>query len=417
VISCSGVIVVSLVHVNFIREREMLLTGLKVLDLADQKAAICSKLLADMGAHVIKVEPPGGDPSRMSGPFVDHRPDTEKSLSFFYNNCGKSGITLNIEHKEGKALFLELVKKNDVIVESFSPGHLDRLGLGFEKIQRLNPRIIMASVTGFGRTGPLKDHKTCDLVASAFGGQMFATGSCKPLKIYGEQSSLTASLFAAIGILLALRNLRITGVGEHLDISIQEAVASTLDHILVQYFYQKIIVKRQGSLHWDRLFHIFPCKDGFIQMTISDKWQTLVEWMDSEGMAGDLVNPDYRDDIHRRRRLDHILELIGNWTKTHTVNDLFHKGQNMQFPWGPIDSPRQVVESPQLKARGFFKDINPSRNDIAMKCPGVPYRLVPDHSSPQAKAPSIGEDNINLYVKEMGLSSEKIIELSSLGII
>ncbi len=128
----------------------MLLTGLRVLDLTDQKAAFCSKLLADMGACVIKVERPGGDTSRNAGPFTGNEPHPEKSLSFFYNNTGKSGITLNIKHKEGKKIFFDLIKKNDVIVESFSPGYLDKLGLGFESLSRINPKIILASVTGFG---------------------------------------------------------------------------------------------------------------------------------------------------------------------------------------------------------------------------------------------------------------------------
>jgi len=166
----------------------MLLTGLRVLDLTDEKASFCSKLLADMDACVIKVERPGGEASRKSGPFVDNIPAPEKSLSFFFNNTGKSGITLDIEHKEGKKIFSELVKRNDVIVESFSPGYLATLGLDFENLIRINPKIILASVTGFGQAGPRRDHQTCDLVASAFGGQMSVTGSDIPLKHYGEQS-------------------------------------------------------------------------------------------------------------------------------------------------------------------------------------------------------------------------------------
>lgn len=395
----------------------MLLTGLRVLDLTDQKAAFCSKLLADMGAYVIKVERPGGDTSRNTGPFMGNEPHPEKSLSFFYNNTGKSGITLNIEHKEGKKIFLALVKKNDVIVESFSPGYLDKLGLGFKSLSRINTKIILASVTGFGQTGPRKDYKSCDLVASAFGGQMSVTGSLKPLKHYGEQSYLTASLFAATGILLALRKQRMTGKGDHLDISIQEAVASTLEHVMVRFFHENIIPKRQGSLHWDNLFHIFECRDGFIQITLFDKWETFVEWMDSEGLAQDLVNQDYLDETYRINRLDHIIKIIENWTKTHTVKELFELGQLMQFPWARVDSPQKVVESPQLKARGFFKDICPARNDIIKKCPGLPYQFGSKPNQSVSRAPLTGEDNLNLYGKELGFSKEKLEELSSIGII
>jgi len=395
----------------------MLLKGLKILDLTDAKASFCSKLLADLGACVTKVERPGGDLSRNSGPFVNEIPDPEKSLSFFYNNTGKSGITLNIEHEEGKKLFIELVKKNDVIVESFAPGYLDKLDLGFKSLTKINPMIILASVTGFGQTGPRRDYKTCDLVAAAFGGQMSVTGSEKPLKHYGEQSYLTASLFAATGILLAVRKRRMTKIGEHLDISIQEAVVSTLEHVMVRFFYENTIPKRQGSLHWDNLFHIFPCRDGFIQITLFNKWETFVEWMDSEGMAQDLVKPDYLNDAYRNSRLDHIINVIKQWTRTHTVKELFELGQLMQFPWAPVDSPEKVVESPQLNARGFFRDICPSRHDIANKCPGLPYQFGREQKQPVAKAPLIGEDNLRFFTSELGLSKEKLEKLSLLGVI
>jgi crotonobetainyl-CoA:carnitine CoA-transferase CaiB-like acyl-CoA transferase len=398
-------------------KKEMLLTGLRILDLTDQKAAFCSKLLADLGAYVIKVEKPGGDSSRNAGPFKGNKHHPEKSLSFFYNNTGKKGITLNIEHKEGKKIFLALVKKNDVVVESFSPGYLEKQGLGFESLSRINPKIILASVSGFGQAGPKKDYKTCDLVASAFGGQMSVTGSFKPLKHYGEQSYLTASLFAATGILLAVRKRRMTGKGEHLDISIQEAVASTLEHVMIRYFYENHIPKRQGSLHWDNLFHIFRCKDGFIQITLFDKWETFVEWMDTEGMADDLVKQNYLDETYRKSRLDHIIKTIENWTKTHTVKELFELGQLMQFPWAPVDSPQKVVKSPQLKARGFFKDTCPTRKAIVKKCPGLPYQFDRESKQAVAKAPLIGEHNLGLYRKELGLSKERLEELSSMGII
>jgi crotonobetainyl-CoA:carnitine CoA-transferase CaiB-like acyl-CoA transferase len=398
-------------------KKEMLLTGLRILDLTDQKAAFCSKLLADLGAYVIKVEKPGGDSSRNAGPFKGNKHHPEKSLSFFYNNTGKKGITLNIEHKEGRKIFLALVKKNDVIVESFSPGYLEKQGLGFESLSRINPNIILASVTGFGQAGPKKDYKTCDLVASAFGGQMSVTGSFKPLKHYGEQSYLTASLFAATGILLAVRKRRMTGKGEHLDISIQEAVASTLEHVMIRYFYENNIPKRQGSLHWDNLFHIFRCKDGFIQITLFDKWETFVEWMDTEGMADDLAKQDYLDETYRKTRLDHIIKTIENWTRTHTVKELFELGQLMQFPWAPVDSPQKVVKSPQLKARGFFKDTCPTRKAIVKKCPGLPYQFDRESKQAVAKAPLIGEHNLGLYRKELGLSKERLEELSSMGII
>lgn len=398
-------------------KKEMLLTGLRVLDLADGKASFCSKLLADMGARVIKLERPGGDASRDAGPFMGNAPHSEKSLSFYYNNTGKLGITLNLESDKGKQLFLELIKKNDVIVESFAYGYLDKLNLSFEYLKKINSNLIMVSVTGFGQSGPKRDYKTCDLVASAYGGQMFVTGASKPLKHYGEQAYLTASLFAAVGILLAIRKQRRTGTGEHIDISIQEAVASTLEHVLVRFFYENKISKRQGALHWNHLFHILPCKDGFIQITLFDKWDTLVELMSNEGMAQDLNDKKYNDERFRLKHLDHIINVLGKWTQTHTKNELFEFGQLMQFPWAPVYSPREVVESPQLIEREFFQDAYQTDNKVFRKCPRAPFKLNPLRSKPIMHAPFIGENNNQIYHKELGISKKELNELSSFGVI
>ncbi|MBM4307164.1 MAG: CoA transferase, partial [Deltaproteobacteria bacterium] len=212
-----------------------LLEGIRIIDLADEKASFCTKLLADMGACVIKVERPGGDLSRKIGPFLGNFPHPERSLFFLYHNTNKLGITLNLEHPEGKGIFRRLVDRADVLVESYLPGYLKELGLGFEILSRTNPKLILVSVTGFGQEGPRSQYKSCDIVSSAFGGQMYVSGSpsTPPLKPFGEQSYYAASLFAAIGILLALRKRNRSGEGEHIDISLQEAVVSTLEHIMI----------------------------------------------------------------------------------------------------------------------------------------------------------------------------------------
>ena len=206
--------------------RDALLSGIRILDLADQKASFGTKLIADMGARVIKIEKPGGDPARETANNSRKSPSSRQNLSFYYHNTNKLGITLNLEHPQGKDLFLRLVKKNDVVVETFPPGYLQKRGLGFDRLTEANPGIILASVTGFGQSGPKKDYKTCDLVAAASGGQMYVTGApdSYPLQQYGEQSYLAASLFAAVAILIAVRQQRRSGKGEHIDIALQEAV-------------------------------------------------------------------------------------------------------------------------------------------------------------------------------------------------
>ena len=400
-------------------QRDRLLEGIRILDLADEKASFCTKLLADMGASVIKVERPGGDLSRKIGPFLGDSPHPERSLFFLHHNTNKLGITLNLEHSEGKKIFRKMVDRADVVVESFSPGTLKGLGLSFEILSRTNPKLILASVTGFGQDGPRSQYKSCDLVASAFGGQMYVSGSSStpPLKPFGEQSYYAASLYAAVGILLALRKRNRRGEGEHIDISLQETVVSTLEHVMIQYFYEKTIPKRQGSLHWNNSFCILPCKDGHILISLFQQWETLVEWMDSEGMAEDLKDEKYKGEEFRQNHLDHIIEVSQRWIKTHTANELFELGQLMRFPWATVCSPEKVLESPQLKSRGFFVEVGHPEIGTSIQYSGAPYKFDGCSLDRWERAPLIGEDNMEIYQRELGLSEEELKRLSSINAI
>ncbi len=373
----------------------MFLRGIRVLDLADEKASFCSKLLADLGAQVIKVEKPGGDPSRNIGPFWNNSPHPERSLFFFYNNTNKLGITLDLKQIEDRTKFIRLVKQSDVVVETFPPGHLEDLGLGFEILTETKPDLILASVTGFGQNGPRRNYKTCDLVASAFGGQMYVSGSPSrpPLNVFGEQSYYSASLFAAIGILLALRKRAFSGAGVHIDISLQEAVAATLEHVMVRFFHDHVIPTRQGNVHWDNSFIILPCKDGFIHMSLFQNWETLVEWMASEGMEEDLLDLKWKDEAYCHEHLGHIIEVLQRWTKNHTAHELFEIGQLMRFPWAPVHSPQDILGSPQLEARGFFKDVDHPEINSSLRYPGLPFQCIPSLPALSRRAPLIDEHN------------------------
>jgi benzylsuccinate CoA-transferase BbsE subunit len=314
---------------------------LRVLDLTDDKALLCSRLLADMGAEVIRIEKPG------------------KNADFHWENLGKRLVALDIESKPGQDMLRRLLESADVLVESYPPGYLDSLGLGYNQLIKINPRLIMASITPFGQAGPYSVYKSSDMVASAMGGQLFVTGEPEkpPLKIFGNQSYYLASIFAAIGIMLALWHRHSSGQGQHIDISLQECVAAALDHVLVRYFYQGEVAKRQGSLHWNGTFRVFLAKDGYILLSISYQWHTLVEWLESEGMAADLADEKWLDRGYRLEHIDHIIEVLERWTKSHTVAELVEKGQLMRFPWAEVASIPQLLASPQLKARGFWTEV------------------------------------------------------------
>ncbi len=394
-----------------------LLKGIQVLDLADERASFCSKLLADLEARVIKIERPGGDPSRKIGPFIDDSPHPERSLRFFHNNTNKLGITLNLVHEDGKKIFLKLLQKTDIIVETL-PGLLRQNGLAFDALRSENIGLIHVSVSAFGEDDP-RNYRACDLVASAFGGQMYVTGSpsTPPLKPFGDQSYFTASLFAAVSILLALRKRAQTGKGEHVDISLQESVTSTLDHVMVRYFHENTIAKRLGRLYWNYSFCIFSCKDGHILLAPFQQWETLVEWMKDEGMAGDLAEVKYLEEEYRLAHIDHILQVLEQWTRTHTVQELFETGQLIRFPWAPVSSLKDVISNPQLRAREFFVGVEHPEINKSISYPRSPYKCSSSSTHRWRRAPLVGEDNIRIYQGELGLSEAEYERLLSLGVI
>jgi crotonobetainyl-CoA:carnitine CoA-transferase CaiB-like acyl-CoA transferase len=330
------------------------LSGYRVLDLTDEKALLCSRFLADMGAEVIRIEKPG-------------------TPSFHWEDLGKQSVTLDIELEAGRELLQKLVSTADVLVESHPPGYLETLGLGYPQLTKINPRLIMASITPFGRDGPYRDYKSCDMVASALGGQLYVTGEPgkPPLKPFGNQSYYLASLFAAIGVLLALMSRHGSGKGQHIDISLQECVAAALDHVLVHYFYQDTVAERRGSLHWNNAFRVFPAQDGYILLSLFYQWPTLVEWLASEGMAEDLADEKWRGRNYRLEHIDHVIEVLERWTKNHSKAQLVEKGQLMRFPWAEVASIADLLASPQLKKRGFWVEAEHSGRKYRLPGRGV----------------------------------------------
>lgn len=375
------------------------LSGYRVLDLADEKGMLCSRYLADMGAEVIRLGKPG-----------------ESGSKFHWENLGKRSVTLNIELKPGQEIFKRLVKTADVLVESFPPGYLPSLGLGYPQLNKINPRLVMASITAFGQSGPYRDYKSCDIVASALGGQMYVCGEPEspPLKPFGNQSYYLASIFAAIGVLLALLKRHTSGKGQHVDISLQESVAAALDHVLVRYFYQGTVAKRQGSLYWNSAFRIFPAKDGYVLLSLLYQWPTLVEWLASEGMAEDLTDEKWLDREYRLQHIDHVIEVLERWTKSHPVAGLVEKGQLMRFPWAEVASITELLANPQLRERNFWVETEHSGKKY--RFPGAPCSLSRSPWRVGSRAPGIGEHNKEVY-QQLELSAEEIENLIKEGII
>jgi crotonobetainyl-CoA:carnitine CoA-transferase CaiB-like acyl-CoA transferase len=340
-----------------------MLSAYRVFDLTDEKGMFCTRLLADMGAEVIRIE--------------NQTQETHDSASCCYFNAGKKKVKLDLATEPGGEEFRRMVKTADVVVEDQAPACFEKLGLGYAALSEINSRLVMASITDFGQSGPYRDYKSCDLVAVALGGQMYVCGSSQspPLKPFGSHAYLTASLFAANGILLALWQRHTTGMGQHIDVSVMECAAAALDHVLVRYFYDGTVAKRQGSLHWNNAFRIFPCRDGYVLLSLFQHWETLVEWLDAEGLAGDLTGVRYRNREERVRCLDHIIEVLERWTRNHGVDELVEKGQMMHFPWAKVASIPELVASPQMAARNFFVAAEDPETGSKVRYPGTPWQV------------------------------------------
>lgn len=341
-----------------------LLQGVRVLDLSDEKASFASKLLGDLGARVLRVETP-----TMSG--------ENRRLSDLYHNMGKRKITLEICSEGGKGKLLDLLQKADIVIESFPLDYLATLGVSYKGVAQKNRGLIWVSVTAFGQNGRRCHDRGDDLILSASGGQMILSGEPDktPIRPYGEQSYYLSSLFVAVSAVLALVERRTTGRGRWIDLSMQEAVAATLDHVMPRYLYDGDIAQRSGDVSWHKLSFVLPCADGRLLAHVGQtQWDTLVDWMDGEGMAGDLKDAKWKEEAYRCANFEHVKSVMERWTRTHAVADLFEIAQLMRFAWVPVAAPETVLNSPQLKARTFFKNIQGEQGEV-LQMPGMPYRF------------------------------------------
>jgi benzylsuccinate CoA-transferase BbsE subunit len=426
-------------------KNETLLGDIRVLDLSDEKGVYCTKLFADHGGDVLRIEPPGGHPMRNLGPFYKDEPDPQKSLYWFQYNTSKRGITLNLENADGKELFRRLVKTADVVLETFPPGTLEKLGLGYSVLSQINPALILTSITPFGQTGPYRDFAGSDMVAQAMGGLMFLAGFPEdpPYKIGCSQAYHSASVQAAIGTMIALYAREMTGAGQQVDVSIQESVLIAMETAMQHFDMRKEIRMRLGRV--DPVvpgLGMYECQDGhifsFVVAGFGANWDVIVEWMDSEGKAGDLKDPKWNeiwDIIMNFRQLvalandpPRLMALLGQFAHIHgllktflgdkTKHQIYDEASERRVMMVPVQSVKDLVLSPQLEALGFFQDVEHLELGQVLKYPGPPcYHLSETPWRISKRAPLIGEHNSEIYEKELGYSKEKLILLKQEGAI
>jgi len=409
------------------------LEGYVTLDLSDEKGFLCGRILGDLGSDVIKIEPPGGDPSRRIGPFYKDIPDPEKSLYWFAYNANKRGITLNIETQEGQEIFKKLVSRAHFVIESFPPGYMDSLNLGYADLSEVNPAIILTSITPFGQSGPYSHYKASDIVEMGMCGLMYLCGDPDrpPVRISFPQAYLHAGAEAAVGTMVAHYYRETTGQGQWVDVSIQEAAyMGTMNAPLFWELEQRILkragVRRTGLTTGVLQRQIWACKDGYVNMPIYGgevgikSNRALAKWMDEEGMADDFLRAIDWDNFDMAKgdqeTWAHMERLIERFFLNHTKEELYTKGLEQRAMIYPVSTPQDIAENQQLQARGYWVQIEHPELGETITYPGPAVKASLTPMQIRRRAPLIGEHNQQVYT-ELGFSEEEIITLKRRGII
>jgi crotonobetainyl-CoA:carnitine CoA-transferase CaiB-like acyl-CoA transferase len=410
------------------------LNSYRVLDLTDDRGFLCGKILADLGADVIKIEKPGGDVSRNRGPFYHGISDPEKSLHWFSYNLNKRGITLNIEDEKGQQIFTKLVKTADFVVDSFTPGYLDKLGLGYTKLNQINPRIVMTSITPYGSTGPFKQFKASDIDVMAMGGLIYITGNPEqpPLRISLPQAFLLASAHGAAASMIAHYYRETTGEGQYVDVSAQECVLWEIANAIPLWQLNQNILRRAGSYmsgRWagTKQRMLWNCKNGYVLFYILGGAfgvktnRAIVKWMEDENIAPELLktfNWDAFDMATQTQEMqDQIEAYIGNLFAMFTKEELYDQALARGIMLCPVNTSKDILENAQLKERQFWVDIPHPELDTKIRYPGAFARLSETPLVINRRAPLIGEHNLEIYKDELGYSESELKDLEKVGVI
>lgn len=410
------------------------LTGLRVLELADEKGQFCGKLMADLGADVLKIEPPGGDACRRVGPFFEDQPGPDRSLFFWYYNTSKRGITLDIETQSGQALLRRLAGAADVVLESLAPGYLSGLGLDYDALAKANPALIMCSLTPFGQSGPWRDYLSSDLLHMAAGGQMASCGydegddpRQQPIAPGGGNAWHMGGHYAYMGIMAALVHRTVTGKGQYIDAAVHDACALTTEAAVPIYVYRGEVVKRHTGRHHGVTTPPrtqFAAADGryvcaLVANQLSPAYVRRLRLMlDEFGMSGDLDDPRYADAAYVQSRTEHIVEtLVADFIASKPAEEIYHIAQTRGFTWAAVRAAEELLDDEHLADRQFWKQVEHPELGRTFTYPGEAalYSDSPWHI--RSRAPLVGEHNQTVYGDELGLTDVELSALARDGVI
>jgi len=399
------------------------LSSVRVLEYSQSVAgSFCARLLADLGAEVIKIEPPGGgDPARARGPFPGDVPHPERSGLFLHLNTNKLGITLSLASVAGRDMFLELVKGIDVLIEDTTPGTMEGMGLGWETLSGLNPGLIMTSITPYGQTGPYGNYRAYHLNFFQASGQAYhllaedQPPGREPLVVGGNTAHCDAGLSAALATLGALYDKGITGQGQHIDVSEQESSLALL-RVEAGMHANLDVGDGSGKRGGPKKMAggMIECQDGYVMTCTPQDHQ----WWALHRLVGSPeLDPEWAKD--RDSRIAHVKDLdglIAPWMAEHSKEEIYHQGQALSCPVAPVESPEDLMKSVHLQARGFFREVE---HPVAgrFKYATVPYGFSETPCRIARAAPLLGEHNEEVYCGRLGCTKDDLVKLRQAGII
>ena len=391
------------------------LADMTVLDLTHYIAGpYGTRILAGFGADVMKIEKPGeGDPARRIGPFLNDEPSLERSGLFLYLNSNKKSITLNLKSDTGVQIFKKMVENTDVIVENFSPGVMDSLGLDYRTLAKINPGLVMTSISNFGQTGPYRDYKSNHLIAWMMSGMRYNNGKPgeTPVQIGGWLSHYLAGVHGVVGTATALYQRNETGIGQHVDVSMLESVILATCYPTTTYSYNGIV---HNAISKERL-GLFQCKDGHIGLNLFGRLNLAM-------MGAFFGMPEIGEDprLQEPARILEVLEearvKISSQVAEREKMELFLSGVEWRIPLGLVPTTEEILESPQHKARGFFEEANHSVvGKVTM--PGAPFKMMATPWQLNSPAPLLGEHNEKVYCDRLGYSKQELAKFREQEII
>ena len=398
-----------------------LLDDVRILELTNSlSGAFCAKLLADQGADTLKIEPPGrGDPARHESPFIGGEPHADRSTLFLSFNTNKHSITLDVMSSTGRAVLLRLIADRDIMIESFAPKYLAALGLTYKALREVNPRLILTSITPFGQTGPYYDYQGNDLIAQAMGGFLYTTGKTDrpPMGTALAQMEIVAARNAVIASMAALLQQRETGEGQHIDVSMMEAVVSTPPNFIHQFSFTGAIAGRGfgESAVLDGM-HL-ATSDSPVTLTTAgtggNPMETWAAFLDEPR----LCDPKFSSRQGRAQHWEELLALVEGRLSRWKARDFMKEAMDRRLVVGVVQSPEEVVNCPHLAERGSFVALDhPGMGTL--QYPGAGFLI--DGVNPGTggcAAPRLGEHNAAIYGGELGLSAEELAVLRAAGVI